>query len=73
MKSVVHHYLALLISLAFLAGVFVLPVVSAASLVFSIATGNWRIWHVLPMLHMALVALCLHVVGPAFDRKKISG
>lgn len=73
MKFLAHYCFALLISLTFLAAIFVLPFISAGSIIFSIITGNWHIWHVLPMLHMILIALALHFIGPAFDRvQKIS-
>lgn len=70
MIRVIHNCCAFAISGAFLLAIFVLPIVSALSMVYSISTGFWTVWHVFPMTHLALVALLIHVIGPAFVRQK---
>ena len=68
----VHSVFAVTVTVAFLASIFVAPLVSAALVVAATVYGGWTIWHVIALGHLLIIALAIYTLGPAFRRPRFS-
>lgn len=63
---------AVTVTAAFLASIFIAPIVSAGLVVFAIIYGTWTVWHVLPICHLLVIAVAIYTLGPAFYKPRFS-